>query len=467
MDFKDSTANLESINDELRNSLTVLEVPESINREGKLFKVISVTGFENCTKLESVTFPESVSSVGGFYSCTNLKEVNLPKELLTIKSNAFYGCTELESITLPESLNRIGNNSFYLCTSLKEVVCETQNPIGDASLFFGSPVFVNAKLILKSNESEYKTAPGWSRFYNCVSIDGIYYLLDYETRTAKTTFEYSGGDYNYAGQTSLIIPSEISYDEQTYIVNAIGEGFLSNVSYATSTSTLYQNQYDQSSITRDLDDNSAWDKEIHVTDVELPASIVEICTGAFSYCYVKSIVMKEGIKYIGDEAFADSDIEEIVLPNTIKGIGKEAFSNCSALRNITLGSDLKFIDDRAFTSYDIENVKCLGHTPPRVGNDVFYYNTCRLAKLDVPEEALYDYKVAELWKDFKNIEGFSGVKEVLDIESLPLNSIVDVFDMSGKIIARNLSILEINNIIPSGIYVLKYGDSHYQKYYVK
>lgn len=464
LNFKELTANLVSIDNELRSTLEVLEVPESITFEDNAYKITSVSGFERCEKLTTVKLPDSILSVEGFYYCDNLKDINLPQSLTNIGRMAFYGCSSLSSINLPASLTYIGNESFFLCTSLKEITCEAENPIGDASNFFGSPIFADANLILKSNEEEYRHSPGWSRFFNCVSHDGIYYLLDYEKKTAKTTFEYPGGDINYSGLTTMVIPSEIEKDGQKFTVNVIGEGFLSNVMYASPASSMGYSQKDmmRNSIkTRSDDDNV-------VTDVELPSSIVEIATGAFSYCYLKNIKMKEGIQYIGEEAFADSEIEEIVLPNSVKGIGKEAFTYCSQLKDVTLGTELKLIDDRAFYSYNgIENVKCLALTPPSVGEEVFSYDTYRNATLFVPEESIYDYKAADGWKSFSNMKEFAGVVEIKDSELISSDSIVDVLDLSGKIVAHRVRMHEISTIVPSGIYILKLENQHYLKYYIK
>ncbi|GHU30779.1 hypothetical protein FACS1894166_01050 [Bacilli bacterium] len=61
-------------------------------------KVIAGRAFYDCTKLESITFPGSVSSIGSyaFSGCTNLVNIYSYSDitLTSIGSRAFYGCTK-------------------------------------------------------------------------------------------------------------------------------------------------------------------------------------------------------------------------------------------------------------------------------------------------------------------------------------------------------------------------------------
>ena len=56
-----------------------------------------------------------------------------------------------------------------------------------------------------------------------VQIDGIYYNLDNENKTAEVTSQYSWSGNNYSGITNITIPSIISYDGTAYSVTSIGE----------------------------------------------------------------------------------------------------------------------------------------------------------------------------------------------------------------------------------------------------
>ena len=127
---------------------TVVEIPSSIN--GKpVFAVYSesIKGvFEDCTTIEKVVIPNSVTSIAGntFKGCTSLKSLttchldgfaswfanNAPeslKEIIimdgrnTIGFEEFRGCEFIESITIPAGIESFDINAFEGCRSLKNI----------------------------------------------------------------------------------------------------------------------------------------------------------------------------------------------------------------------------------------------------------------------------------------------------------------------------------------------------------
>ena len=68
---------------------------------------IGMHSFENCTALEKVELPESLTKLDGFTGCTNLKEITLPGTLETISSETFNGCTALKSLVIPSSVTSV------------------------------------------------------------------------------------------------------------------------------------------------------------------------------------------------------------------------------------------------------------------------------------------------------------------------------------------------------------------------
>lgn len=76
--------------------------------------------FYRCSKLESITIPESVTSIDNyaFAYCTGLTSVAIPESVTSIGRETFYGCSRLESITIPKSVKTIGawalhNTAWY------------------------------------------------------------------------------------------------------------------------------------------------------------------------------------------------------------------------------------------------------------------------------------------------------------------------------------------------------------------
>ena len=71
-------------------------------------------GNYECSKLNTVTLPTTLTHIGGgaFGRCTALETITLPNGLIQIEERAFFGCTALTSINLPESLMSIGYHVF-------------------------------------------------------------------------------------------------------------------------------------------------------------------------------------------------------------------------------------------------------------------------------------------------------------------------------------------------------------------
>lgn len=74
--------------------------------------------FRNCIGLERITVLEGVKEIGGFCYLSNLKEVSLPESLQVISQYAFAECISLVRINIPDGVTEIGYNAFSKCNSL-------------------------------------------------------------------------------------------------------------------------------------------------------------------------------------------------------------------------------------------------------------------------------------------------------------------------------------------------------------
>lgn len=87
---------------------------------------------QNCTSLESVSFPKAYT--GSFYGCTSLKTVNMP--LCRVLYNyAFRNCTALTSISVPELKELREYSIFENCTSLRLISLPKCSYISGSSMF--------------------------------------------------------------------------------------------------------------------------------------------------------------------------------------------------------------------------------------------------------------------------------------------------------------------------------------------
>ncbi len=67
---------------------------------GSHVKMIPDGGFGSCSRLQSITFPDSVESIGilSFINCTSLTSITIPRRIKSIGDYAFYGCSNLATV---------------------------------------------------------------------------------------------------------------------------------------------------------------------------------------------------------------------------------------------------------------------------------------------------------------------------------------------------------------------------------
>ena len=172
-----------------------------------------------------------------------------------------------------------------------------------------------------------------------VEIDGIKYSLDDTNLTAEVTknclVQY--------GQSEIIIPSTVTYSNQTYSVTSIG-----NFAF--------------------------WDSS-PLTSVTIPNSVTSIGSSAFYGCSgLTSINVEEGnIKYDSRNncnAIIETQSNQLIIgckntiiPNSVTSIGGWAFYECPALTSVTIPNSVTSIESCAFFG-------CSGLTSITIPNSV-------------------------------------------------------------------------------------------------
>lgn len=102
---------------------------------------------------------------------------------------------------------------------------------------------------------------------------------------------------------------------------------------------------------------------------------------------LKSIMLSEGVTYIGDYAFSGcSSLESVTIPERVKSIGKRAFSTCIALKSLIISENVESIGEQAFVNcHSLESVT-IPESVKSIGNGAFY--ACSSLKyVKVPKSA--------------------------------------------------------------------------------
>ena len=179
------------------------------------------------------------------------------------------------------------------------------------------------------------------------------------------------------------------------------------------------------------DDSPFKDYEIRKATVEY--GITSIGESAFLGCRgMTELTLPNSVTSIGNCAFSlCSGLTELTLPNSLTEIGKYAFRGCSGLTELILPNSVRSIGDCAFTYCSgLSKITSLAEIPPVCGSSVFYGVNKTNCKLIVPIVSVIAYKQAEVWNEFSNIRGFSGV-EVTMADGNTIRAIGNQIEISG------------------------------------
>ena len=324
-----------------------------------------------------------------FKGCDKLEEIVMPKKLKKIDSEAFQGCSSLTKLTLPDSVARIDGLAFCGCSGLTELTLPNSvKSIGDGAFADCSGL---EKITVESGNSRYDSRD------NCNSI------IDKKTNTL------------IAGCKNSVIPNSVARIDGLAFCGCSG-----------------------------------------LTELTLPNSVKSIGDGAFAYCSgLTELTLPDSVACIGDFAFSlCSGLTELTLPNSLTEIGKSAFRGCSGLTELTLPNSVTSIGDGAFrgcrglTGLTLPNsvtsigesafylcsglskITSLAEIPPVCGSGVFDGVNKTNCELIVPVISVIAYKQAEVWNEFSNIRGFSGV-DVTEADGNTIRVIGNQIEISG------------------------------------
>ena len=141
-------------------NLTTITIPDSVTKIGSL-------AFNGCSALVNINLPNSLTDIEElFCSCKSLVSITIPDSVTYIEDGSFIGCESLTSVIISDSITEIGPQAFDYCASLTSVTIKAKNPpkITDKTFTKNSGLQI---YVPKNSVEDYKTT--WKYFTDYIT----------------------------------------------------------------------------------------------------------------------------------------------------------------------------------------------------------------------------------------------------------------------------------------------------------
>ena len=333
--------------------------------------VIAENAFSE-SPIKEVILPDSVIVIGNraFQKCEVLQRIKLSNGLLSVGEEAFEGCRFLRRIDIPDSVERIGSRLFWGCYSLKEISMSTKFMQELDRMLLPSPCRVKG-----SGESEGDFIISGKKLIRYTGSG-----TDAKIRVPEGIEELADNSFLSSAVAEVILPEgikEIGKNAFDYCCS------LRKIVLPKSLCIINDAAFCHC---EELSSLNIPDHVTHIgkyafsctalTEITLKPKLIRECYRYHlpSTCKVKSstplegdfyiyrgslikffekkpnmtVIIPEGVKTIGKDAFYGSNVAEVIFQEGVTKIDSLAFYECKSLKKVVLPNSLRIIGDSAF-----------------------------------------------------------------------------------------------------------------------
>ena len=298
-----------------------------------------------------------------------------------------------------------------------------------------------------------------------VAFDGVNYFLNLKTHEAIII-----PGNNCSGE--LDIPSEVSYNDETFVVKGI----------------FVHSFYENTELTKvripktieSIEHNYPWDPD---DEHGLTGEINPIYMNPFRGCSaLESIEVDEensSFKSVDGVLFSQDGVwhyyyktnsysgtalfcypegakqESYSVPEGVEWIGGNAFYHNLHLSSLTLPNSMNYICDEAFYGCStLRDVYCHAENVPITEGYAFEDTPIASATLHVPAGSIEEYKATSPWSNFGNIVPITGTS----VKDIPFSGKSNYFDLQGRRLPQKPT---------QGINIIRYSDGTTRKVLIK